>query len=171
MSKQSLCADDLQMIEKYSDTVYRMAYSMLKNRYDADDIHQEVFIRYIRKKPNFENTEHEKSWFLRVTVNLCKNLWKTAWRQKVTGLGEIVSESAELPQEQEPESDEMIEIVKKLPQKYRIVIHLFYYEELSIEEISQILRMKPSTVRTQLTRARAKLKVLLENSSYIISKY
>lgn len=164
MDRRSLRADDLEMIDKYSDTVYRMAYSMLKNRYDADDIHQEVFIRYIRKKPKFENAEHEKAWFLRVTVNLCKNLWKTAWRQRVTDLGEDIIENTEIPQEQDQESDGIIDIVKTLPQKYRIVIHLFYYEELSVEEISQILRMKPSTVRTQLTRARVKLKVLLENS-------
>lgn len=161
MSRQSLRADDLEMIDKYSDAVYRMAFSMLKNRYDADDIHQEVFIRYLDKRPKFENPEHEKAWFLRVTVNLCKNYWKTAWRRKVISLEEDFAESVEIPQE--PESDELIDLVKTLPQKYRIVIHLFYYEELSIEEISEILRMKPSTVRTQLTRARAKLKILLEN--------
>ncbi len=162
MSRKSLCADDLEMIGKYSDLVYRMAYSLVKNRYDADDIHQEVFIRYLRKRPEFENPAHEKAWFLRVTVNLCKNLWKTAWRQKTIGLTDYAAENVGLPEEPESESDQIIAIVKKLPQKYRIVIHLFYYEELSIDEIAKVLRMKPSTVRTQLTRARARLKILLE---------
>lgn len=161
MSRESLCANDLEIINKYSDTVYRMAYSMVKNKYDADDIHQEVFARYIVTKPKFESVEHEKAWFLRVTINLCKNLWKTAWRQKVISLGEEFAESAEI--EEKPELDWIIDVVKELPQKYRIVIHLFYYEELSIEEISKVLRMKPSTVRTQLTRARAGLRGLLEN--------
>ena len=153
-------ADDLEVIEKYSNAVYRMAYSLVKNKYDADDIHQEVFAIYIVKRPKFENAEHERAWFMRVTVNLCKNLWKTAWRRKVVSLDEDFEENIEMAAE--PKDDGIIEVVRMLPFKYRTVIHLFYYEELSIKEISEILKMKPSTVRTHLTRARAKLKELLE---------
>ena len=160
MDKKSLRADDLEVIERYSDMVYRMAFSLLKNRYDAEDVHQDVFVRYLKKRPKFENSQHEKAWFLRVTVNLCRNFWKTAWRQKVISLGEEELDSQSVLVAEEAE-DEIIGIVKKLPQKYRIVIHLFYYEELSAEEIAKVLGMKPSTVRTQLTRARAKLKELL----------
>lgn len=161
MDRQSLCADDLEIISKYSDTVYRMAYSMVKNKYDADDIHQEVFVRYINKRPEFESTEHENAWFLRVTVNLCKNLWKTAWKRKVVSMEEL-PEGTGMPEGTEiPEENPVIEAVRKLPQKYRAVIHLFYYEEMSVEEISKVLHVKPSTVRTHLTRARAKLKGLL----------
>ena len=153
-------ADDLEVIEKYSNAVYRMAYSLVKNKYDADDIHQEVFAIYIVKRPKFENAEHERAWFMRVTVNLCKNLWKTAWRRKVVSLDEDFEENIELTAE--PKDDGIIDVVRMLPFKYRTVIHLFYYEEFSIMEISDILKMKPSTVRTHLTRARAKLKELLE---------
>ncbi len=160
MSRKVLCTDDLELINKYSDRVYRMAYSLVKNNYDAEDIHQEVFVRYISKRPQFETVEHEKAWFLRVTINLCKNLWKTAWRQKVISLGEDFEEPIAVSEESE--TDWIIDVVKQLPQKYRVVIHLFYYEELSIEEISRVLEKKPSTVRTQLTRARGKLKELLE---------
>ena len=152
--------DDLEVIEKYSNAVYRMAYSLVKNKYDADDIHQEVFAIYIVKRPKFENAEHERAWFMRVTVNLCKNLWKTAWRRKVVSLDEDFEENIEMAAE--PKDDGIIEVVRMLPFKYRTVIHLFYYEELSIKEISETLKMKPSTVRTHLTRARAKLKELLE---------
>ena len=155
MERKSLCADDLNVIDRCSDMVYRMAYSMLKNKYDAEDVHQEVFIKYLRKRPTFESTEHERAWFLRVTINLCKNFWKTAWRQKTVSFREIDMERAE-----EAKVDEIVDIVKQLPQKYRLVIHLFYYEELSINEISELLNMKASTVRTQLTRARDKLKEL-----------
>lgn len=77
----------LAMIERYSDMVYRLAYSLVKQKFDADDIHQEVFIRYLRKKPIFQNQENEKAWFLRVTINCCKNHWKSAWMRKITGLG------------------------------------------------------------------------------------
>ena len=157
MKNESLCADDLEIIEKYSDMVYRMAYSMVKNRFDAEDIHQEVFMKYLKKSPVFENSEHEKAWFLRVTVNHCKNFWKSAWIQKVIGLAE-----GDASAQKEDIHDELIDTVKMLPQKYRAVIHLFYYEDLSIEEISEVLGEKTSTVRTQLTRARNKLKKLLE---------
>ena len=153
-------ADDLEVIEKYSNAVYRMAYSLVKNKYDADDIHQEVFAIYIVKRPKFENAEHERAWFMRVTVNLCKNLWKTAWRQKVVSLEEDFEEYIEMSAK--PKDDGIIDVVRTLPFKYRTVIHLFYYEELSLNGISDILKMKPSTVRTHLTRARAKLKELLE---------
>lgn len=160
MDQKSLRADDLKVIERYSDMVYRMAFSLLKNRYDAEDVHQDVFVRYLKKRPKFENSQHEKAWFLRVTVNLCRNFWKTAWRQKVISLGEeeLDGQSAMMTEDTE---DDIIGLVKKLPRKYRIVIHLFYYEELSTEEIAKVLGMKPSAVRTQLTRARAKLRELL----------
>ena len=160
MGKQSSRADELEVINRYSDMVYRMAFSLLKNRYDAEDIHQEVFIRYLRKKPEFENRQHERAWFLQVTVNLCRNFWKTAWRQRVVSLGEeeLESGAGDGPEET---ADEIVSVVKKLPRKYRAVIHLFYYEELSTEEIARVLNRKPSTVRAQLTRARSKLKELL----------
>lgn len=159
MKEESFCADDFGMFQKYSDMVYRFAYSLVKNREDAQDIHQEVFVRYICARPAFEDEDHERAWFLRVTVNLCKNLWKTAWKRKVIG-GYEEREEGQIVEWQE--EDSLIHVVKELPQKYRMVIHLFYYEELSIEEISRILHAKPSTVRTQLTRARQQLKKLLK---------
>ncbi len=159
MQQKSLCADDLAVIEKYSDMVYRMAYSMVKNPQDAEDIHQDVFVKYITKRPDFESEEHEKAWFLRVTINMVKNLWKTAWKRKVVSLFDnTIEEQMEPIQEDEA----LIEVVKQLSQKYRVVIHLFYYEELSVEEIANLLKEKPSTVRTQLTRARRQLKEMLK---------
>ncbi len=163
MKENSLRAEDYLMIEKYSPVVYRMAYSMVKNTQDAEDIHQEVFLKYLGKRPEFESEEHAKAWFLRVTINLAKNLWKTAWRQRVVSLGEVDREETETQQEE----DQLIETVKKLPQKYRTVVHLFYYEEYSLEEIVVILKAKPSTVRTRLTRARQKLRELLKEDEYV----
>lgn len=158
--KESLGQDDLATIQKYSNAVYRMAYALVKNRYDADDIHQEVFAIWLVKKPDFANEEHERAWFMRVTINLCKNLWKNAWRQKTVGFDEGV-EMCMMPMA-DAEEDGIIELVKTLPFPYRIVIHLFYYEEFSIKEMADILKMRPSAVRTRLTRARAKLRELLE---------
>lgn len=140
----------------------------------TDDIHQEVFVRYICKQPKFESEEHEKAWFLRVTINLSKNWWKTAWRQKVVSMSELADagEGRETHEgmgdgftEKAAENEMLIETVKQLPKKYRIVIHLFYFEELSIEEISNVLQLKQSTVRTHLTRARQRLQNLWKEDS------
>ena len=171
MHRKSLCADDLRLktIEKYSPFVYRLAFSQVKSKSDADDIHQEVFVRYITRKPAFESEEHEKAWFIRVTTNLCKNWWKTAWRRRVISMSEYEEErtagqrtgSVQLVQGVTDENA-IIDMVKILPQKYRLVIHLFYYEEMTIEEIGKALDLKASTVRTQLTRARRKLSELLK---------
>ena len=161
MKKHSMRAEDYMLIEKYSAAVYRMAYSMVKNTQDAEDIHQEVFLKYLAKRPELESEEHAKAWFLRVTINLAKNLWKTAWRQKVVSLGDVDREEETEAQQEE---DQLIE---RLPQKYRTVVHLFYYEEYSLEEIADLLKAKPSTVRTRLTRARQKLKEMLKEDEYV----
>ena len=150
-----------ETILRYSEMVYRLAYSLVKDRYDADDIYQEVFTSYIRKNPQFQSGEHEKAWFLRVTVNCCKNFWKSAWQSRTEGLIEAVQKNheemlagTEDSTDKEVQNLAMIEQVKLLPEKYRIVIHLFYYEDMSVEGIGKVLKSKPSTIRTQLTRAR-----------------
>lgn len=142
-------------IETYSSMVYRLAFSQTRNKSDADDIFQEVFFRYIRDKPVFETEKHKKAWLIRVTVNCCKKMWASAWIRKIVPMDEnIIFETKE-------EINLHYEL-RKLPMKYRAVIHLFYYEDLSIEEISEILRKKPSTVRAQLTRARRRLKEIMK---------
>lgn len=148
-----------EVIMRNSDMVYRLAFSLVKTRADADDIYQEVFMNYVKKRQVFDGREHEKAWFIRVTVNCCKNYWKSPWVRRRAALQEDsmpvfgVVETA--PGREE---ERLIETVKELPEKYRIVIHLFYYEEMSIEEIGRITGMKASTVRTRLTRARRRLK-------------
>lgn len=158
-----------ETILRYSEMVYRLAYSLVKDRYDADDIYQEVFTSYIKKNPQFESKEHEKAWFIRVTVNCCKNFWKSAWQNRTEGLMEAVQKNredmvagTEESADKEAQNLAMIEQVKLLPEKYRIVIHLFYYEDMSVEEIGKVLKSKPSTIRTQLTRARRLLEKRLK---------
>ena len=158
-----------EVIERSSGMVYRLAYSLVKTRVDADDIYQEVFMRYIKAGPVFDNEEHEKAWLVRVTVNCCKNYWKSPWIRRraafyegyagemvcaPAGFGPVFGETGDIGSEEQL----LIETVKELPEKYRVVIHLFYYEEMSVEEIGKITGMKASTVRTRLTRARKRLK-------------
>lgn len=157
MGQEPLDMDECleNVIKAYSNMVYRLAFSQTRNKTNADDIYQEVFFRYIRKKPHFETEEHRKAWFIRVTINCCKTMWASSWIKKVVPLDEnIVFETKE-------ETNLHYELLK-LPTKYRTVIHLFYYEDLGIEEISKTLNKKPSTIRTQLTRGRYKLKEILK---------
>ena len=155
-----------EVIRRNSDTVYRLAYSLVRTRADADDIYQEVFLRYVRKTPVFDSAEHERAWFMRVTVNCCKNFWKSPWTQRRSAYEgdalEVELSGDGISGEAVDEDWLLIETVKQLPEKYRVVIHLFYYEELSVEEIGKITKSKASTVRTRLTRARRELKNLLD---------
>ena len=157
MDRQSLCADDCleDVIKTYSNMVYRQAFSYTRNKSDADDIYQEVFLRYIRKKPKFESEEHRKAWLIRVTVNCCKKMKISAWKNKIVPLEDnLVFES--------DDENSLHHELMKLPLKYRTVIHLFYYENYSAEEIGSILKQKPSAVRMILTRARRRLKEIIE---------
>lgn len=157
MEQQSLRTDDCieNVVKFYSNMVYRLAFSQTRNKSDADDIFQEVFMRYIKKQPQFETEEHRKAWLIRVTINCTKKLWASSWLKKTKPLDENMTFETR-------EDTNLHYELQKLPIKYRVVIHLFYYEDLSIEEISSVLKRKPSTIRTQLTRARYKLKEILK---------
>ena len=151
MAIQSLRTDDCidEVISKYSNMVYRLALAQMKNKQDAEDVFQDVFLRYISKPRTFESEEHRKAWLIRITINRSRSLW-TAWFRKTEPLDDYDSIAAETNVE-----NDLSEYLALLPQKYRSVIHLFYYEELSIKEISGILDAKESTIRTWLTRARS----------------
>ncbi len=157
MEVQTLCAEDClnQTIEKYAELVYRLAFSQLKNQSDAEDVLQEVFLRYLRKQPAFESEEHGKAWFIRVTVNRCRSVWSSAWRRHHAELDESLAA-------EDPDYLDLRAAVCALPKKYRAVIHLFYYEDYTTAKIAALLRLKESTVRAQLTRARAMLRERLK---------
>ena len=142
------------VIRRYSDMVYRLAFARTGNRSDAEDLYQEVFLRYLTKAPAFTSEGHRKAWLLRVAVN-CANRFHTApWRKRTEPLSEALSVPA-------PEGDDLWEELRRLPEKDRTVLHLYYYEDMTTEEIAQMLDRNPATVRSQLLRARAKLKKLL----------
>jgi len=149
------------ILKKYGDMIYRTAYIQLKNREHADDIYQEVCVKLIKQKERLDNEEHLKAWLLRTTINCCKDLWKSAWWQKVD-----FTESApdkECSIDTDEDTGWITECVHRLPEKYRIIIHLYYYEEYGIKEIAQLLKLKQNTVGTRLARGRDKLKTMLNN--------
>lgn len=142
------------VIRRYSDMVYRLAFARTGNRSDAEDLYQEVFLRYLTKAPAFTSEDHRKAWLLRVAVNCANRFHAAPWRKRTEPLSEALSVPA-------PEGEDLWEELRRLPEKDRTVLHLYYYEDMTTEEIAQMLDRNPATVRSQLLRARAKLKKLL----------
>lgn len=140
------------VLTSYATTLIKLAFTYVKNRADAEDIVQEVFVSLIRRNDGFESRDHEKAWLIRVTINKCKNHLNSSWVKKSTLLDEEVSYYFD------EEESEVLWAVLQLPEKYRNVIHLYYYEEYSINEIASILKKKPATIGTCLARGRKLLK-------------
>ncbi len=152
-----------ELVEKYSAMIYRLAYARLQNISDAEDVTQEVLLKYIRSGKTFNDEEHRKAWILKVTVNTIKTMATLAFRRHDVALEEAADMSY-LPQE----SSGIGEAIRQLPEKYRTVIHLFYFEDLSVNEIAKITGKTAGTVKSQLSRAREKLKELLsEDEQYV----
>lgn len=147
-----------QAMERHGRAVYALAFARTRSVFDAEDIYQEVFLRLLTCGTAFHSDEHLKAWLIRVTHNLSCNLARSAWRRLTVG-GQAVTQSAAAPPPQE--SQVLQSALERLPKRCREIIHLFYYEDMSVKEIAQALGMQPSTVRTQLTRGRRKLKEYL----------
>lgn len=143
-----------EAFNKYSDMVYRLAVARVKNKYDADDILQDVFLRFIKIESKVNNEEHAKALLIKITINCSKSLLTSGWFKKTQPLSETLSVS--------DQSLDTLDAVLRLPLKYRTVIHMHYYCGYSVDEIAKILSYKPSTVKSQLHRARQKLKISLE---------
>lgn len=169
-------ADSLELqakIDRYSDMLFKIAYLRLQNVQDSEDVVQEVFYQFIKREEGFECVEHEKAWLIKVTLNACKKVWRNAWNRHRDGgaMEEEVSESDELQPRgtgleeellQEEKNRQLLSAVRALPAKYRDVIHLFYYEELSVKEIGKVTGRRESTVTSQLTRGRELLRKTLK---------
>lgn len=151
-----------RVIELYGDTVRRLCMIYLKNYADTEDIFQNVFLKYATSSIKFENDEHEKAWFIRVTINKCKDLLKSFFRNRTVSLDDIVEKPEAIPSEYR----EVLEAVLSLPQKYRNVVYLHYYEGYSAPQISHILGKNVNTVYTLLTRSKKMLREKLEGDEY-----
>lgn len=144
-----------EIIEKYADMVYRIALTRTGIVENAEDIFQEVFLKLKEKKPNFKSEEHRKAWLIRVTINLTKNLNTSAWNNRIVTLNENIDFETK-------EESDVFSVVCNLPQNYRTVIYLFYYEGYKVNEIANILKKQEGTIKTWLFRARQALKQELE---------
>ena len=149
-----------ETVLRYKDMVYRIAFARCTCRQDAEDVFQDVFLKLYNFNGDFSDEEHLKSWLIRVTLNFCKLLYRSAWFRKRTEFSENIAET-ENPEENET-AEAVIAAVRALPEKYRPLVEMYYYEEMSCREIARALKMNEATVRTRLKRAREKLKRELE---------
>lgn len=149
------------LVEQYADMVTRLAYTWMGNPYDAQDICQNVLLKLMERE-EFASAEQERAWTIRVAVNECKNLRRSAWFRHTVGLEEGEQTAVQLPERDE---DGILSQVQRLPFKYRQVVYLHYYEGYQVKEIAGLLGQSPNLVSTHLARARGKLKTLLGGQS------
>ena len=134
MQIQSLRTDDCfeEVMERYSDLIYRIAYANVRVKEDAQDVFQEVWCRYYQKNKIFESEEHRRNWLINVTLKCCKKIYSSV-RYKRT----VLTDDMSLLREKLPERDfEIYDAVIRLPEKYRVPVYLYYYEDFSVNEIS-----------------------------------
>lgn len=135
-----------ELFERYQNNLYAAAFNICKNAEDAKDVVQETFIQYYSLKKEFDNEQHIRAWLIRVAINKAKNMNRSFWRKNKRPLEDYM----ETLTFETPESEELFETVMALPEKFRIVIHLFYYEEYAIREIADILKISESNVKVRL---------------------
>ena len=156
MSDAAVCAGAEEVLERYAATVFAAAYAMVKNKEDAEDIAQEVFLTLLKKTPSFDGPDHQQAWLLRCTINRCKSHFRSVWQSRTDGLDETLS----IPFT--PAESEVMKAVGDLPMKYRQVIYLHYIQGYSTAEIAKLLELNQNTVLSQLARGRAMLKKTLK---------
>lgn len=143
--------------QKYGDRVFSAAFSICRNREDADDVVQDTFLRYHIKNLQYMDETHLKAWLLRVAINRAKDITAAFWRRNRVSW-EAYMEELEFTQ---PEDRSLFRAVMALPEKYRLVLHLYYYEECSIREIASLLHTGEGTIKSRLSRGRTLLKTML----------
>ena len=142
----------------YQNNLFAAAFNICRNTQDAEDIVQDTFVQYYTTKKEFEDEQHIRAWLIRVTVNKAKNITRTFWRRNKISVDDYM----ETLTFETPEAGNLFETVMQLPEKYRIVIHLYYYEDYTVSEIADILKLSESNVKTRLSRGRAMLKEVLK---------
>lgn len=154
--EQTISAQQLEAAyDAYGAAVYRLALAFLGQRADAEDVTQETFCRLLYRAPAFADEAHKKRWLLKVAANLSRNQLRGFWRKQVTQLEDTLPAGA-------PEELDALNAVMALPEKFRLPIHLYYYEGYSVAEVAEILKLGQSAVKMRLKRGRELLKLELE---------
>ena len=147
----------------WGDAVYRLALSQTRSKADAEDVYQDVFMRLYGDATEFTSSEHLKAWLLRVTINRCRDLAKSNWNRHTVAFDPVRDDIAELVRD--PRDADVWDAVGQRPDNLRSSVHLHYVEGYTTDEIARMLHSQPATVRTWLSRARARVKDLLTRES------
>ena len=145
-----------RLVNLYADMILRISYQYLKQTCDAEDICQTVFLRYITNEMTFDSIEHERAWIIRTTINACKDHLKSAWFRRTAAL----DDAAQIAAPEVPDTW-LLDAMKGLPEKHRISLYLYYYEEYSAREIAEVMGVSESAVGQYLTRGRRKLRTII----------
>lgn len=170
MRKSGFSVQELdRLVESYADMVYRIAFVRMKNKNDAEDIFQEVFLKLVHNREKIKDEMHLKAWLIRVTINSCKKQFNLAWHKKRTDMTDYQFEcllggahSVDHYMTGSDINDKLMLSISKLIEDQKIVLHLFYFESYSVREISQLIDLTESAVKTRLSRARVALKKKME---------
>ena len=147
-----------ELMERYRNNLFVAAFQICKNREDAEDVVQDTFLQYHTNRKEYESEEHIRAWLLRVAINKAKNVNLTMWRRNKQPLEDYIEDLTF----ETKEASNLFEAVLALPEKYRVVIHLFYYEDYSVKEIAGVLKTSQSNVKVRLSRGRGMLKEALK---------
>ena len=151
------------VMRKYADMVYRLAYSRTGSTFDADDILQEVFLRYIRADKTYNDEEHRKSWLIRITINCTRSYATSAWKRHADYSEPDPNTGAEDPNIAAAETkNDVMNALLQLPEKYRTAIYLHYYEDMSVAQIARSVGTTETNVKSRLSRGREMLRELLK---------
>ena len=153
-----MAIDIMEICTKYGDRLYAAAFNITRQRQDAEDAVQEALLRLFRSDKEFESEEHIKAWLIRVTINIAKSTCTSFWHRNRVPYEDYMDE---IPFEDESDRD-LMEAVLSLPDKYRIIVHLHYYEGYKTREIADTLKLSENTVKTRLLQSRKLLKAKLE---------
>lgn len=140
---------------KYANDLYRICLLYLKRKEEAEEAVSEAFVRVMERKPSFENEAHEKSWLIKTAVNICKNICRSPWKNRIQSDEDVTLYLSE------PEELSLMEEILSLPPKYRVILYLHYYQGYKTNEIAEMMNMKQSTILSRLSRGRKQLRELL----------
>lgn len=156
----------LRLYEEYADMVFRICFIHLKNRQDSYDATQETFLKLMQNNKPFESSEHAKAWLIKVAGNICKNMLTSFWNKNRTG-DDVLLLISQGETNESTNQNEVMEAILNLPEKYKDLVYLHYYEGYSIEEIAKMMGKNPSTLRSRLSRAKSLLKDDLMHVPYV----
>ena len=147
-------ADPEDVYRRYSGMVFRLALARCRSRADAEDVMQEVFLRYVRRAPQLDSAEHQRAWLIKATINCTNTLLSSAWNRHTDLYDELTQLAPTFPDEN---AADIYAAVLRLPKKQRTAVHLYYYEGYGVKEIASLTGAGESGVKSLLYRAREKL--------------